>query len=137
MHTQFFLQLAFADFLRCDLEIIPGNGSATNFVRTEQWPTSMEHVLQPGTSELGRNHSDKHQSRVELGIDDPGVEGNAREDDARASTRICRQRKIHEVKPVEASEPSRKRNRQDFDDARTNKEEKQQLPRECLHQIEF
>ena len=48
----------------------------------EQWPSSIEHVLQPRIGELRCNQCDKHQSRVELRIDDPGIEGNARQDNA-------------------------------------------------------
>jgi hypothetical protein len=77
-----------------------------HFVRAQQWPPSIENVLQPRTSELGRNHSDKHESRVELGVDDPGVEGDAGYDDAGTTTCIGRERKIDEVKPAEASEPT-------------------------------
>ena len=68
----------------------------------------MENVLQPGTSELGRDHSHKHQSRVELRVDNPGVERDARQDDAGTSTRICREGEIDEVKPAKAGEPTRK-----------------------------
>jgi hypothetical protein len=68
----------------------------------------MEHILQPRTSDLGRNHSDKHQSRVELGIDDLGIESDARQDDAGTSSRIGCEGEVDEVKLAEARQPPRK-----------------------------
>jgi hypothetical protein len=68
----------------------------------------MEDIFQPRPGKLRRNHSHKDQCRVELGIDDPGVEGDAPQNDARTAARICRQREIDEVKVVEARQPAGK-----------------------------
>jgi hypothetical protein len=43
---------------------------------------------------LGRNNSDKHQSHVELGVDDPAVKSDTRRDNSWTSMRICREREI-------------------------------------------
>ena len=73
-------------------------------VRAEQWPAAMEHILQPRTCKLRRNDGNQHQSRVELGVNDPGIEGDARQDDAGAATGIGRERQIDEIKAAEPSE---------------------------------
>src|SRR5579884_1468122 len=105
--------------------------------RREQWPTLLQHVIQPCSGDLRCEDRHEHQRRVELGADDACIEGDASQHDARPATSVRGDGEVQQFEATKTGAPSSQGNRKNFRHTASDQKGSQHPQREATNEVEL